>query len=290
MVNPFSVPLTFLNPKSNSFFNIQYPKGVLKRCFDSIKNKLDAIDWNWNENNKISLEIDGIVIYGEIVVRKEFHLEVAIISPFINWNKVVIINGDEFDINNNFLSNNGYTVGREILGNIYNKIKIIDDNIDSICIEYNRHKEYCFNVKANNHGGIQNRIINTANHWFFNQFIFENKYYTSDEERILIVNVLEKYIEKKEKTYLATNKNEWSNYGKWIKENHENYLKSSIKINFYKWINLMHPEKIRFNPTFIEIKDEKVIFGMYKNMGRLSVSIAKINSDSENIKQNERST
>jgi hypothetical protein len=54
--------------------------------------------------------------------------------------------------------------------------------------------------------------------------------------------------------------------------------------NFYRWMNLFHPEKIKFNPTVIEIKDEKVIFGMSKHMGRLSVSLKKINSDLYDIK------
>ena len=48
--------------------------------------------------------------------------------------------------------------------------------------------------------------------------------------------------------------------------------------NFYKWINLYYPEKIKFNPTYIEIKDEKIIFGMSKHMGRFSVSLKKIKS------------
>ncbi len=54
--------------------------------------------------------------------------------------------------------------------------------------------------------------------------------------------------------------------------------------NFYKWINFNYPEKMKFNPTFIEIKDEKVIFGMSKHMGRFSVSLNKIESDLYKIK------
>lgn len=208
-----------------TFFNIQYPKGILKRCFDSKKNELKSIDWNWGIRNILSIEVDGVIVSGVIVARHEFYFEVVINSPFINWKKDEIITGDEFDVNNDFLSTKGYTLCIEILRNIYSKIKIIDNNIDFICIAYNRHKEYCNSVKTYNHGDIQKRIINTANHWFFNQFIFENKFYTSDEERILIKNILEKYIENKEKIYLATNKSKWNNYGKWIKENHENYLK-----------------------------------------------------------------
>lgn len=184
-----------------AFFNIQYPKGILKRCFDSLKNKLNTIDWNWGENNLISVEIDGSIIYGELVVRKEFYLEVAIISPFINWNKSIEIKGDEFDNNNNFLSIRGLIDGRKILGNIYSKIKIIDNNIDSICKAYIQHKNYCINIRANKNGGIQNRLIYLANHRFFNQLIYNNKYYTSDEERILISNILEKYIKNKEKIF-----------------------------------------------------------------------------------------
>lgn len=208
-----------------AFFNIQYLKGVLKRCFDSKKNELKSIDWNWGIRNKLSIEVDGVIVSGVIVARHDFNFEVVIISPFINWKEDEIITGDEFDVNNDFLSIKGYTLCLEILRKIYCKIKIIDDNIDSICIAYSDHKNHCINVKANNDGGNQNRIIYKENNSFFNRFIFDNKYFTSYEERILIKNALEKYIENKEKIYLSTYKNEWSNYGKWIKENHENYLK-----------------------------------------------------------------
>ncbi len=57
-----------------------------------------------------------------------------------------------------------------------------------------------------------------------------------------------------------------------------------IEIKFYEWIKLMRPEKIKFNPKFIEIKNGNVIFGMTKHMGRLSISVETINSELENKK------
>jgi hypothetical protein len=48
---------------------------------------------------------------------------------------------------------------------------------------------------------------------------------------------------------------------------------------FYRWIQLIHPEKVRFNPKFIESNQEKVHFGMSKHMGRLVVSITTIHHD-----------
>jgi translation elongation factor EF-1beta len=32
------------------------------------------------------------------------------------------------------------------------------------------------------------------------------------------------------------------------------------------------PEKLKFNPTIIEVKDDEIIFGMEKHMGRLVLS------------------
>ena len=54
-------------------------------------------------------------------------------------------------------------------------------------------------------------------------------------------------------------------------------MNPEIVANFQKWMKLYHPDKIQYNPTVIDIKGGKIIFGMYKHMGRLSVSIDEIN-------------
>ena len=56
-------------------------------------------------------------------------------------------------------------------------------------------------------------------------------------------------------------------------------MNPEIVVNFHKWMKLYHPNKIQFNPTVIEIKEGCIIFGMYKHMGILSISIEKINLD-----------
>jgi hypothetical protein len=58
-------------------------------------------------------------------------------------------------------------------------------------------------------------------------------------------------------------------------------MNPEIIANFHKWMKLYYIDKIQFNPTIIEIKEGCIIFGMYKHMGRLSVSIEKINLDLE---------
>ena len=60
-------------------------------------------------------------------------------------------------------------------------------------------------------------------------------------------------------------------------------LNPEIVANFHKWMKLYHPNKIQFNPTIIEIKEGRILFGMYKHMGSLSVSIEKINLDLKRI-------
>ncbi len=67
----------------------------------------------------------------------------------------------------------------------------------------------------------------------------------------------------------------------------EELQKTQIEKKFYDWIKLMRPEKMKFNPTFIEIKNGNVIFGMMKYMGRLVVSIETINSELENNQKEE---
>ena len=53
----------------------------------------------------------------------------------------------------------------------------------------------------------------------------------------------------------------------------------AIASTFYRWIQLMHPDKVKFNPKFIASNDEKVQFGMSKHMGRLVVPLTTIHQD-----------
>ncbi|MBM3164177.1 MAG: hypothetical protein FJZ80_01840 [Bacteroidetes bacterium] len=48
---------------------------------------------------------------------------------------------------------------------------------------------------------------------------------------------------------------------------------------FYRWIQLMHPDRMKFNPKFIASDKEKVVFGMTKHMGRFVVSITTMHHD-----------
>jgi hypothetical protein len=55
-----------------------------------------------------------------------------------------------------------------------------------------------------------------------------------------------------------------------------------IASRFHQWIRLMHPDKVKFNPKFIAIKHENVLFGMSKHMGRFVVSITTLLHDLAN--------
>lgn len=57
---------------------------------------------------------------------------------------------------------------------------------------------------------------------------------------------------------------------------------NEIELKFYEWIKLTQPEKIKFNPTFIEFNDNCVVYGMTKHMGRLRISIDKIIEELDN--------
>ncbi len=39
-----------------------------------------------------------------------------------------------------------------------------------------------------------------------------------------------------------------------------------------EYITKTQPEKLKFNPTIIEVKDNQIIFGMEKHMGRFVLS------------------
>ncbi len=57
-----------------------------------------------------------------------------------------------------------------------------------------------------------------------------------------------------------------------------------IELKFKEWISLTQPEKLKFNPTFIEVKDNCVVYGLNKHMGRISISIDKFYSELEEKK------
>ena len=45
---------------------------------------------------------------------------------------------------------------------------------------------------------------------------------------------------------------------------------------FQEWMERYHPDKMKFNPTIIEVRDKEIIFGMRKHYGRFHIRIDKI--------------
>lgn len=54
------------------------------------------------------------------------------------------------------------------------------------------------------------------------------------------------------------------------------YPKRYWQRKLINYIKLTQPEKLKYNPTFIEVKDNKVYFGMNKHYGRLVIDKNKI--------------
>ena len=49
-----------------------------------------------------------------------------------------------------------------------------------------------------------------------------------------------------------------------------------IEEMFQKWMEIYHPEKMKFNPTIIEVRNKEIIFGMRKHYGDFHIRIDKI--------------
>ena len=69
---------------------------------------------------------------------------------------------------------------------------------------------------------------------------------------------------------------DWSKYGRWRHE------KEWWEIQFMKWMETKHPDKLKYNPKLINITDTEIVFGMSKHYGRLHVDKETILNDLKN--------
>lgn len=115
---------------------------------------------------------EGVLVTGEIIEREKYFLRVRIVSPYINWENQVGINGMGRQNPNHFLTDYGDERARDLLQESYRKLKIIDESLDRIVRVYENLEEEIAEVGLLEDSEIKSRIISKLNNWFFNDFLF----------------------------------------------------------------------------------------------------------------------
>ena len=153
----------------------------------------------------LSLTIDGIEVKGKITRHEKYHLEVEILHPYVNWKSYrsispVILRGSP----NPFL-NRWKELSEEILTNSYEKLKMIDERIDNLTIEYNNLTEDIIELENIQKKEIKERIVKKLNDWFYHNHIFVSSVtgmIATISDRPQIEEIIKVYKAEKKKIYL----------------------------------------------------------------------------------------
>ena len=145
-----------------------------------------------------SIMEEGVLVTGEIIEREKYFLRVRIVSPYINWENQVGINGMGRQNPNHFLTDYGDERARDLLQESYRKLKIIDESLDRIVRVYENLEEEIAEVGLLEDSEIKSRIISKLNDWFFNDFLFTS----SVTEMKKIEHIITVYRDEKNRIYL----------------------------------------------------------------------------------------
>lgn len=152
-----------------------------------------------------SIMEEGVLVTGEIIEREKYFLRVRIVSPYINWENQVGINGMGRQNPNHFLTDYGDERARDLLQESYRKLKIIDESLDRIVRVYENLEEEIAEVGLLEDSEIKSRIISKLNDWFFNDFLFTSSVtglITRITEMKKIEHIITVYRDEKNRIYL----------------------------------------------------------------------------------------
>jgi len=144
-------------------------------------------------------------VIGEIVERQKFYIKVKITRPYSYWYAERFISSVGRQTPHHFLTERGDVVIQELLNDSYQKLKIIDRNIDRFLKVYNDLKNEIIMLSDLENNETKRRIEYKLNDWFYHDFIFTSGVsglYTSINERELIDNILNTYKLTGQKVYL----------------------------------------------------------------------------------------
>ena len=155
-------------------------------------------------DKKIIINQNGIEIIGKIIELDEHFIKIEIISPYCNWTNQSKSNGMSRLSPNNFL-NRYEEVSKRLLLDSYNKIKIIDENIERICNVFDMLNEELNEAEKLDASKTKERIISKLQDWFFKDFIFTSSVTNlvpSIDERKKILDFIVSYKFGKNKDFL----------------------------------------------------------------------------------------
>ena len=148
------------------------------------------------DSNIITIEYDGQIITGQIILRTKFSLRIRITSPYANWEDGSVIWGQGRAILYHFLTEEGTRTARELLLNIYRKIKFIDENMIAINLVYEKLEQELAEVDKLEDSDLKKRIIKKLNDHFFDDFLLSTSVTglrTNITEREDIINIIMAY-------------------------------------------------------------------------------------------------
>ena len=157
------------------------------------------------KHETFSIMEEGVLVTGEIIEREKYFLRVRIVSPYMNWENQVGINGMGRQNPNHFLTDYGDERARDLLQESYRKLKIIDESLDRIVSVYENLEEEIAEVGLLEDSEIKSRIISKLNNWFFHNFLFTSSVtglITGISERKKIEHIITVYRDEKKRIYL----------------------------------------------------------------------------------------
>ncbi len=155
-----------------------------------------------------SIMEEGVLVTGETIDRKKYFLKVRIVSPYMNWENQVGINGPGRQSPHHFLTDYSDKRARDLLQESYRKLKIIDKSLDRFVGVYEMLEVEIAEVGLLEDSEIKSRIISKLNDWFFHDFLFTSSVtglITGISEREKIEHIITVYRDEKKKNFIYIN-------------------------------------------------------------------------------------
>lgn len=151
---------------------------------------------------------NGEVILGEIIYRSRLWLKVRILVPFIFWENSIGIPNQALGTDKHFWTLKGNQLakkyGLELLIASYEKLKIIDENIDELVKRYNQLENEISPIKNKYIDGEKNGFITAIESVFYKNLNEEYSLNLSIYDIKQFKSIIEDYRYTKKKIYLSS--------------------------------------------------------------------------------------
>lgn len=128
--------------------------------------------FSWvNVEDVIIYQYNDKLLVGELFERTAYHMQVRLISPFINWTiETTPLDISKYGLNQkrNYLTDLGIEISENLLVEAYKKLVMIDENIDALAKMYDGYRESIYGVDLDLNGKYRKQIMDKTKEWFFN--------------------------------------------------------------------------------------------------------------------------